>query len=317
MNNADLRLILSLALAGTLGGILSGIQSKRGFVLPSITLVNQKRSYHLGFIGDALSGLVGTLAIFLLMPVNPTPEGVINFIRFIALSLLSGYCFNALVEWVFVRTTKGIEERAKTIEERIRFQIEQSKRDGEILILINELLRGIDGPDMSQDDFNKIVTSASSKTRAQIYIQANDHRILHTPKRPEVMERVLPIFTALAVVEPMESAHRCYAQLGMVLKDKSDPDFLAAREAFDFAISLRNQSGHQGAPYYEYQRAVCNIVLDSENEDTDKDRINNIILTDLRFATRYPRTAQAISQDEIVNDWLYKNGYSSTILEQE
>jgi hypothetical protein len=75
------------------------------------------------------------------------------------------------------------------------------------------------------------------------------------------MERSIPIFEALIAVDPHK--HYYFGQLGFAYKDSIRPDWKAAKNQFDQAITLLGENDDQSWPFYQFNRAICLIKLDA------------------------------------------------------
>jgi hypothetical protein len=125
------------------------------------------------------------------------------------------------------------------------------------------------------------------------------------------MERAIPILEALTAVDPHK--HHYFGQLAYALKDRRKPEWQNAKANFDRAIDLLGDTEAGSWPLYEFNRAICQIKLDShfaQGKPSDATG-RKAIQQDLRTARRgLPNFGQLLEQpyNVDVRRWLQLNG---------
>ncbi len=147
--------------------------------------------------------------------------------------------------------------------------------------------------------------------RAQLFYRARRQRgeNWEQDKDKPVMERTIPVFRALIAAAPERSYHRNHGQLGYALKDQRQPDWSEAEKELSTAIDIRGPWKGTGWSLYEFNRAICRIMRDSNfREDTPapaEAATREAIVTDLRVASL--REEQIIKENEPIQRWLKVN----------
>ena len=75
------------------------------------------------------------------------------------------------------------------------------------------------------------------------------------------MERAIPVLQALTDIDPRK--HYYLGHLGFALKDRTNPDWQAAKANLDRAIEILGTNDTGTWPIYEFNRALCSIKLDA------------------------------------------------------
>jgi hypothetical protein len=148
-------------------------------------------------------------------------------------------------------------------------------------------------------------------TRHPIFLFAQQVRKDNWGTDKPLMERAIPLLQALIDAGPHK--HYYFGQLGYALKDRSKPDWGAAKASFDRAIDLLGSSEAGAWPCYEFNRAVCSIELDTNlvaGKPSDA-ATRKAIVQDLRTARRgLERFGEVLDQPYhvAVRRWLQLNG---------
>jgi hypothetical protein len=124
------------------------------------------------------------------------------------------------------------------------------------------------------------------------------------------MERTIPIFRALIASERGKGYHRFHGQLGYALKDKRTPDWAEAEAQLSKAIELRGPWQDEGIVNYEFNRAICRIVLDEafQHNKASSPEVRETILEDLRaFAAAVGVSLLEKRQAAEIERWLELN----------
>ena len=126
-----------------------------------------------------------------------------------------------------------------------------------------------------------------------------------------LMERAIPILQALIAVDPHK--HYYFSQLGYALKDRIKPDWRAAKTQLDQAITLLGDSDGGSWPYYQFNRAICLIKLDTNFAEGKPSAASDrkAILQDLRVARQRLRNFDAMIEQPYnidIRKWRQLNG---------
>ncbi len=122
--SVELLFILVCGAAGAFGGIVAGIVSASS---NKIVLPFSGRRVEIGFVGDGLIGMAGSLAIYLV--VEPAfaetlkPENARSWLVAVALGVLSGFAGERLLRGMssrLVEKVAGLDNRIDTVERRER-----------------------------------------------------------------------------------------------------------------------------------------------------------------------------------------------------
>lgn len=217
-----------------------------------------------------------------------------------------------------VAKAEQASKEARTAAEEVLNKIDaQAKADAAALSAATRQLRGSsDLPPLSQDQMSELIAAASPAVRLLILEQAREVRqqVEKDPQQRAMIERTLPIFRGLVQSDPENRTHRYHAQLAYALIRKSNPDFRNAERELSKAIEIR---GHwsEGWTYYELNRALCRIMLDSKSprgEQSSTD-VREQILNDLKIAVQSGAIPRGFDDSEI-DRWLEVNGITSELL---
>jgi len=213
---------------------------------------------------------------------------------------------------VLVDEVQKVTEKAETTERKLEQLKKQSELDAAALSLAyRQLNPSRDLPRVTQGELDAAVASASPPVKVQIFNQAWELRT-NSWQDPETKPRVeltLPIFGALIRSDTQHRYHRNHAQLGYGLKDKPQPDWVAAEKELTTAIEMRGPWQEHGWLFYELNRAQCRIMLDPAFvQDLPSDQAHKSeILHDLRAAYHAPELSEVARTDPVISKWLGLN----------
>src|SRR5262245_1544666 len=162
---------------------------------------------------------------------------------------------------------------------------EREKLDGRALILVERQLTGDqESPPVDDATLRDAIRAASPETRRMIFYKAKEMRSENWRDNKARVERTIPVFRALIESDPEKKFHRNYAQMAYALKDKSEPDAKTALELLNQAIQIRDARGETNWLFYEFNRALCRIMLDPQAQAGEKSSaaIRRAILADLQ-----------------------------------
>jgi hypothetical protein len=122
------------------------------------------------------------------------------------------------------------------------------------------------------------------------------------------MERTIPIFQALVEDDVAGRFHRNHGQLGFALKDQRQPLWLEAEAELTKAIEIRGPWQTEGWLLYEFNRAICRIMLDPEYQQKKPSNLEarSRILQDLR-AVASEREMRKLFSDPPMAEWIALN----------
>lgn len=207
-----------------------------------------------------------------------------------------------------------VEQTDKKIDEFKK----QTELDVEALNLTyRQLNPGPEVPKVPQEQLDASIAAASQPIKVQIFNQAWRVRADNWANNKPLMEQSIPIFQALIKSDPDNRYHMNHGQLGFALKDRQQPDWAAAESELSTAIQIRGPWQEQGWLFYEFNRAICRIMLDeafSQNEPSDPPH-RDAILMDLRDAWR-GELKGLLKKDISVTRWLETNKIRESDLRQ-
>ncbi|OWY24305.1 hypothetical protein C7N43_12060 [Sphingobacteriales bacterium UPWRP_1] len=270
--------VIIICLMGILGGFAYSLQTG----ILTLPHRDSKNSLNLGFLANCIFGIVGAVVIFLIVPGDfdfSSPQKS-DFIKSVATALIGGWGGLTLIEKVFSSQFTELEKKLKEKEE-------QEKTDVKVLETANQYLNSSSSVQMPERDLQELIKTASPAVKATILNEAQRLRSENWNNNKPKMERTIPVFEAISEAPPTEEKnHQVFGQLGFALKDKSIPDYRAAKENLDKAIELRNNANENGFAWYEFNRAICNIHLDNnfKRQTTAEPNLHQQITADLRIA---------------------------------
>jgi hypothetical protein len=280
-----------VSLSGIFGGILYGMKDKR-IELP------YKKSKHIivpGLFLDILFGLAGGFIIFMIVPGEfDVYSGEFEFMKVISVAILGGYGGRALVEKVFEQQIQKLEEDIEGI------QVQSQNDTLTEASLIQHLDDDPDTPLVSKTELKKNILKSSSRIKLLAFNMARDYR---KNTGPSELEKIIPIFEALILADEERKYHRNHAQLGYIYKDKKNPSYSIAENHFTMAINIRNAMSVVGFRLYEYNRAICRILLEFDRESIQSDLDEAIKDPKVAKWVQYPST----DGDIIIQKWMREN----------
>lgn len=191
------------------------------------------------------------------------------------------------LKWLFSRQLDKLYGQAQGLSLEITDATPQSQIDTIAISLVNRYLSDVDArTTVDMVKLRSAVTRASELTRHTIFLLARDVRSSNWEHNKPFMERSIPILEALIEVDPHK--HYYFGQLGYAYKDSVKPDWQAARDQLDRAITLLGEDDLESWPFYRFNRAVCLIKLDANFADNKPTApaLRKAILQDLRIARR-------------------------------
>lgn len=209
-----------------------------------------------------------------------------------------------------VAEVQKVTKRTDNTERKLEEMKKQSELDAAALNLAyRQLNPSADLPAPSQGELDAAVIAASKPIKLQLFNQAWQVRSENwkdESTKPKV-EGTIALFKAL--INDDSDNHMLHGQLGLALKDKSQPDWAAAEKELTTAIEMRGPWEENGWLYYESNRALCRINLDP---DFASDRLSDPqrktqILQDLRAAVHATAVLKWIKSDPVFQRWMKLN----------
>lgn len=190
-------------------------------------------------------------------------------------------------------------------------KMKQVEIDATALNLIyRQLDRSSDAPEVSMKDLTETIKTASQLVRAQIFYKAQAIRTNNwrENRTKPIMERTIPIFRALIDSDVDEQFHQNHAQLGYALKDQRIPAWAEAERELSKAIAIRGKWEDNGWILYEYNRAICRIMLDDSfgKGKPATTAVREPILKDLK-AAYHLRYASEFFEQPPIDKWIELN----------
>lgn len=235
---------------------------------------------------------------------------------FLTSGFVLGYLWSRIVlpgQFAAADELAGLSKRlakAEQATENVRKSVEEQARiDAQVLSMVSALLNPTPGsPTASQEELDDSVRKASPAIRVQIFNQAQLQRIQNwrEPNDLPKMERTIPVFRALIAADDKGIYDRNHAQLGYALKDKRQPDYAEGEKELTEAIRIRGKTEVKGLLYYEFNRAFCRIMQDSDFLHGRKSNPESLqkILEDLRVVAA---AGLALINDKKIEEFLLLN----------
>jgi hypothetical protein len=158
----------------------------------------------------------------------------------------------------------GVMSRAdQDATEKLRRIEEQDEIDLRAMTIVDRYLAGRAGPG-DPAALTETVEKASARARKLIFYEAEEARTRSWRQNKAVVERTIPIFRALIAADHDELYYKTKAKLAYALKDQREPSAKELSEAITLlsdAIERRNLRC-EVIPLYEFNRALCRIMLD-------------------------------------------------------
>jgi hypothetical protein len=203
----------------------------------------------------------------------------------------------------------ALASRVEQTDRKIEDLKKQSELDVEALNLTyRQLNPGSDLPDVSGEELKNAVAVASRPIKVQIFNQAWRIRGDNWRDNKPLMERTIPIFRALIHSDTEGRYHLNHGQLGFALKDQRQPDWAEAERELSTAIQIRGSWQQHGWLFYEFNRAVCRIMLDESfaKDEPSAPSARSAIVADIRAAWKSD-LKKLIQQDTTISRWMRTN----------
>jgi len=285
-------------------------------------------------IRELRSGLV-SLAAFASQGLGGQPYSQVFALALLSYYAVLGFLFGYLWTRLFlagalrVADQEAIGELTEEVK-KVRENAEQADRNAQLAVgKVAELKKQVEMdaaalglairhlnpspelPEVTQGELDTAIAAASRPIKVQIFNQAwqirseNWREEANKPK----MERTIALFTSLVHNDVENRFHMNHGQLGFALKDKITPDWAEAEKELTLAIEIRGSWEQNGWLFYEFNRAVCRIMLDP---DFDKDRPSQSerkeeILADLRASSHAEDVKRLIKSDPVIHKWMKLN----------
>lgn len=222
-----------------------------------------------------------------------------------------GFLFSYLWTRLFLTRALAEADMGAIIATVQRVQIDQTQIDAEALSLAYRYLNPETKPeDINIAELKRTIRDAAASIKVQIFYRAEEVRSENWDKDVPLMARTIPIFEALVESDTEQRFHRNFGQLGFALKDQRKPDFKKAEEMLTKAIEIRGPAEKGGWLFYEANRAICRIQLDSNfaQGQPSAPEIKEVILKDLRAAHGDDYTQERIIESsEPIQQWMSLN----------
>lgn len=240
---------------------------------------------------------------------TPKPEVMVGatLVYFCICGFLFGYLWTRLYFAGALRAAdmQALLQRVAKADDKAEKLEAQAMRDARALSLVREQLDPQSDP-IDQDQLNKALGEASVPVKSTVFWQAYElrRRTWKDNATKGDMERTIPIFKALIEDDERDEYHMNHGQLGFALKDKRQPDFLAAEQELTRAIQLRGNWRERGWVIYEFARAVARIGRRGEVSNEAKKQLDESIRSDLIVAAKVPNMLALMEKDSTVAGWL-------------
>ena len=304
---------------GALGGLLYPMQT--GCIkMPSL---NTKGEIEPGLIGDLLFGAAGSLAILLVLPgdFNLSPDKIEadELLRSFAVAIIGGFGGRSLVEGLAKNSFSSLEKRTEKTEQKLENLEKQRSIDAHAFALLNQWKSTENDAEIPEpDEIKKTLKQSSNSTQVHAFHVAREIRRqgLEGGSYPGIQNtsyqgRSMIILEALIEEDENEEFHRSYAELAFILKDRKEKesgDLQKALGLLDKAITIRDRRGRRGYHAYEFNRALCRIMLDQEfnKRKPTTSHTRDDIVSDLNTSSQTYRWRAIISQRDntTINEWL-------------
>jgi hypothetical protein len=251
------------------------------------------------------------LGLFLAPGFDTVPHPNLLAIVIVMYFSVSGFLFGYLWTRLFLAGALRDADVA-ALGEKISELERQMSQDAKALSLVQQHLNlGSDSPKSSEDELKKAIIAASPEAKTTIFYQTSDVRSNNwrDEERKPKMERTIPIFRALIESDSRNEYHQNRGQLGFALKDKRNPEWAQAEKELTRAIDIRGGWQTEGWLFYEFNRAICRIVLEDQNRNGKPSVSPNRekILADLRVVASNDELVEKLMQAQVVCDWMDRN----------
>ncbi|WP_373496723.1 hypothetical protein [Aquiflexum sp.] len=163
-------------------------------------------------------------------------------------------------------------------------------------------------------NLRELIFKASDFGKSAIFQLAKLNRRSNRKFYRNLMARSIPVLETLIEANIERARHDYYGQLAYALKDQEKPNWEKAEENFNYAIRIRTSSDPE--PFYEFNRAICTLRINSRNNNYDllDSKLQELILEDLRYAKKgIGQKIETFIEDDdniILFNWLRKNDIS-------
>jgi hypothetical protein len=228
-------------------------------------------------------------------------------IFFFVCGFLTGYLWSRLF---LGRALTEAESKVRLQKKLNRLQ-QQAATDAEAIGLARQLLSGETKQQRTAEEIARIFADASRETISHIFSLAENNRWRNWESNKTQMERSIPIFEALILLDPQANYHRNIGQLAYCIKDKKDPNWKEAEALFTRAIASRGDQAENGWAAYEANRAISRIKLGPEMipQFGAADELAAAIAADLNIAFQDYWVTQWLSKDQTVREWAKETKY--------
>ena len=262
----------------------------------------------------SLDERLAALAAFIAPALGSAPSPEVLSISIVTYFSVSGFLFGYL--WTRLYLAQALRRADVTsIGERVRELEKQSEKDARALELVQHHLNSASGSrDVSDESLVNAIMDASSSARQTIFNQAWEVRTRNwrEEKTKPVMTLTIPVFRALIRADVSNQYHRNHGQLGYALKDQPQPEWEMAEAELTKAIEVRGDWRENGFLFYEFNRAICRIMLDPARgtDSPSSPEVLSRVMADLHDAAHAEQILDIITGDADIRDWLERNGES-------
>jgi len=206
-----------------------------------------------------------------------------------------------------------VKKSAELADRKVEDLKKQVDLDAEALSLASRHLNPVpDLPKVTQEEMDAAVALASPPVKVQLFNNAWQIRsdTWRDPSTKEKMERTIMIFKALINSDVDHRYHLNHGQLGFALKDKLIPDWAEAEKELSLAIEMQGPWKENHWLFYEFNRAICRIMMDPEYaRDQASDPANKKkLLEDLRACAYFEDMRSRLKSNEVIQKWMSLNG---------
>jgi len=207
----------------------------------------------------------------------------------------------------------GVMSRAdQDASEKLRRIEEQDAVDLRALNVVERFISGRVGTsDIAA--LTEAVAAASARAKKLVFYEAEEARTRSWRNNKIVVERTIPIFRALVQTDHDGYYYKTKAKLAYALKDQREPTPRDLEEA----IALLGESIEKrdmrcdSAPLYEFNRALCRILLDPDFKQNRPSSAENRRLIGADLETARSALGQKFPECPIAQ-WLTLNGIGTS-----
>jgi len=235
--------------------------------------------------------------------------------RVFSLATVLSYVFlGFLISYLWTRLYFAGALRAVDVEglrREIKEIRQQSDVDAKALgLALRQLNPSTEVPAPAQQELNDAIRDASKAVKAQIFYQAQTLRAENwsEPRTKAKMERTIPIFRALINSDVDDEYHSNHGQLGYALKDSRNPDWKDAESELTKAIQIRGPWREYGWIYYEFNRAICRIMIDDPIQAKPSPQaVRKAIIEDLQAVFSHDQFIEMADRTPEIMKWIEVN----------